>query len=100
MSLICAKIISTMENAFNILVIILSIFLAIFLILWILVLIYAWKIARAAKNLSTKAEATVDSAQSIINSARSAVAPAVAAKILTKAIKNFSNKSKVKVKKK
>lgn len=89
-----------MESAFNILVVILSIFLAIFLLLGITVLFYAWKIAKTAKNLSSKAEATFTDAQSFINTAKDAVAPAVAAKLVTKAIKNFTNKSKVKVKKK
>lgn len=88
-----------MESAFNILVIILSIFLGIFLILWIIILIYAWKLARAAKRIGEKAEATVDDAQTFMNSAKNAIAPAVAAKILSKAVKNFTNKSKVKVKK-
>ncbi len=89
-----------MENAFNILVIILSIFLAIFLILWIIVLIYAWKIARAARRITDKTETAVNDAGTLISNAKDAVAPAVAAKVLTKAIKNFTNKSKVKVKKK
>lgn len=88
-----------METAFNFLVIILSIFLGIFLIMWIVILAYAWKLARAAKRIGEKAEATVNDAQSFVNSARNAVAPAVAAKILSKAVKNFANKSKVKVKK-
>jgi len=89
-----------MENAFNFLVIILSIFLLIFLVLWIVVLIYAWKLARAARRISDKAETTVNDAQTIIASAKDVVAPAVAAKIVGKALKNFTNKSKVKVKKK
>lgn len=89
-----------METAFNILVVILSIFLGIFLILGILILTYAWKLARAAKRIGEKAEVTVNEAQSFINSAKGAVAPAVAAKLFSKAVKNFTNKSKVKVKKK
>lgn len=88
-----------MENAFNFLVIILSVFLAIFLILWIIILIYAWKLARTAKRIGIKAEATVNDAQSFVQSAKGAVAPAVAASILSKAVKNFASKSKVKVKK-
>lgn len=89
-----------MENAFNFLVVILSIFLGIFLILWIIILIYAWKLARAAKRITNKAETSVNDAQAIISSAKDVIAPAVAAKILSKALKNFTNKSKVKVKKK
>lgn len=88
-----------MGNAFNVLVIILSIFLAIFLIMSIVILMYTWKLARAAKRIGEKAEATVNDAQSFVNTTKNAIAPAVAAKLLTKALKNFTNKSKVKVKK-
>lgn len=88
-----------METAFNILVVILSIFLAIFLILWILVLIYAVKLARAAKRIGDKAELAADDAASVLKNAKNIVAPAAAAKAATKAFKNFTKKSKVKVKK-
>lgn len=88
-----------MENAFNILVIILSIFLAIFLVLGIIVLFYAYKIEKSARNMAEQAEATVKDAHEFVRGAKNTIAPAYAAKILTQTIKNFTKKSKVKVKK-
>ncbi|MDQ5913998.1 MAG: hypothetical protein QG623_617 [Patescibacteria group bacterium] len=88
-----------METAFNILVIILSSFLAIFLILGIIILLYAYKLAKAAKKIGAQAESTVKDAQDFMHGVKNTVAPAFAAKLLTQAVKNFTKRSKVKVKK-
>lgn len=88
-----------METAFNIIVVILSIFLAIFLILGIIVLAYAYKFSKTVKRLGGKAEVLADDAQDFVSKAKGAVAPAVAAKMFSQTVKNFSKKSKVKVKK-
>ena len=88
-----------METAFNILVIILSLFLAIFLILGIVILLYAYRLAKSAKKLGEQAEASVKGAQEFMKGVSNKVAPAFAAKLLTHAVKNFTSRSKVKVKK-
>lgn len=88
-----------MDTAFNVLVIILSVFLAIFLILGIGILLYAWKLAKAAKRFGEKAEVTADNFKGFAEGLKRNVAPSVAAKVLEKAVKNFAKKSKVKVKK-
>ncbi len=89
-----------MDAAFNVLVIILSIFLAIFLILGITILLYAYKLAKAAKKFGEKAEVTVENAKGFASGLlKKSVAPTVAAKVLEKAVKNFTKRSKVKVKK-
>lgn len=88
-----------MENAFNFLVIILSIFLAIFLIMGIVVLFYAYKFSKTVKRIGDKAEIIADDTQEFVSKAKGAVAPAIAAKMFTSAVKNFTKKSKVKVKK-
>jgi uncharacterized metal-binding protein len=88
-----------METAFNILVVILSIFLAIFLILGITILVYALKLAKAARRIGDKAELAADDAKEFMHGIKGAIAPAVAAKLISSALKNFTKKSKVKVKK-
>jgi uncharacterized protein YpmB len=88
-----------MNNAYDFLVIILSIFLAIFLVMGIIVLYYAYKIEKSARNMTEKAEATINDAHEFVKSAKSTIAPAYAAKVLTQTVKNFTKKSKVKVKK-
>lgn len=88
-----------MDTAFNVLVIILSVFLAIFLILGITILAYAYKLAKAAKRLGEKAEVTADNFKGFAEGVKRSVAPAMAAKVLEKAVRNFAKKSKVKVKK-
>ena len=88
-----------METAFNVIVIILSVFLAIFLILGIAILLYAYKLAKAAKKLGEQAGAASQEAKEFIGTLKSSIAPAMAAKLIGKAVKNFTKKSKVKVKK-
>jgi hypothetical protein len=88
-----------MDTAFNILVIILSIFLGIFLILGITVLIYVYKFTKAARKFGEKAELTVESAKGFAEGLKKSFAPNVAMKLLEKVVKNFSKRSKVKVKK-
>lgn len=88
-----------MNNAYEFLVILLSIFLAIFLVMGIIVLYYAYKIEKSARNMTEKAEATVNDAHEFVKGAKNTVAPAYAAKVITKTLQNLTKKSKVKVKK-
>ncbi len=49
--------------------------------------------------MTEKAEATVNDAHEFVKGAKNTVAPAYAAKVITKTLQNLTKKSKVKVKK-
>jgi uncharacterized protein (UPF0333 family) len=88
-----------MSLAFNILVIILSVFLAIFLLAAIIIAFYTIKGIKAAKKLTDQAGEAAADAKNFMNGVKAAAGPAIAGKLVKDAIKNYTNRSKVKVKK-
>lgn len=86
-----------MENAQEILVIILSVFLAIFLILNSIFLIIAIKIALTVKRVSQKAESLADKAEAFGEFVQHAATPMIIGRLFSNvsdALFNRSGKSK------
>ena len=71
-----------MENAEQVLVVILSSFLAIFLVLGIIFLIVAIKLIRSVKRISIKAEALTDNASAVSEFVQHAAGPVLVGKVL------------------
>lgn len=88
-----------MSTALTILVVILGVFLAIFLILGILIFAYAYKLTKKAKKLEAKVAESVNDAQGFMNNVKNTAAPMIIGKIISSNLKNYTKKSKVKVKK-
>ncbi len=83
-----------MENAPEILVIILSSFLAIFLLLGIILLIVAIKVVLIVKRVTKKAEDLADKAEVIGDFMQHASAPLVIGKALSTFSDLFSNRNR------
>ena len=73
--------------------------MAIFLILGIIILSYAYKLSKFAKKIGKDAEESVEEAKSMMKGMKTTIAPAIAARIVVKGLKNFTKSSKVTVKK-
>lgn len=84
-----------MENAQEILVIILSSFLAIFLILNIIFLVVAIKVVLVVKRVTAKAEALADKAEAVSEFVQHAATPVIIGKLFSNLSDHlFKNKSK------
>ena len=87
-----------MENAFQILVIILSVFLAIFLILGIAFFLVAIKVIRTAQRISLKAEHITDKAEAVSEFVSRAAGPMLVGRIVAGFSENFLKSRKFKSK--
>lgn len=79
----------TPNDAYEILVIILSITLAIFLTLAIIATSYTIKLLKKANNIADKAEAVATDVETFSNSLKNAAGPAAAMRVMLGAIQGF-----------
>lgn len=84
-----------MENAQEILIVLLSSVLIVFLIINIIFFVYAIKLVKSVKRISMKAEALTDKAEAVSEFVQHAAVPVLAGKILAGVSDMFfSKKSK------
>lgn len=83
-----------MQDAAEILVIILSVFLALFLLLATILVVLLIKITKQIKSVTEAAKSTVDTANGFVATMSKAAAPAVISKFVAQAISSFIAKKK------
>lgn len=83
-----------MQDAAEILVIILSAFLALFLLLAIILVVLLIKVTKQIKAVTAAAKGTVDNANSIVSTLSKTAAPAVISKYVAQGITSFLAKKK------
>ncbi len=82
------------QNASEILLIIVSSVLSVFLIIAIILAIYLFKLTAEIRNLAKSAQNTVDHISSAANGVSQLTSPVYMAKLISKYVKKFSQKGK------
>lgn len=83
-----------MQDAAEILVIILSVFLALFLILATILVVMLIKVTKQIKSVTTAAQSTVETANGFVATLSKTAAPAVISKYIAQAVTSFISKKK------
>lgn len=83
-----------MQDAAEILVIILSTFLALFLLLAIILVVLVIKITKQIKSVTQAAKSTVDTANGFVSTLGKTAAPAMISKYIAQAVTAFVAKKK------